>query len=92
MRIDEQQKRGLNGELELMKTTSLRDANGGWDVYEVGEWTTKEDDGNRSTEERISRRDFEGNISPVSEGNISPSGSRDCNESQSAGMNACHLY
>ena len=29
MRIDEQQKRGLNGELELMKTTSLRDANGG---------------------------------------------------------------
>jgi hypothetical protein len=66
MRIDEQQKPGINGELELVKTTSLRDANGGWQVYEVGEKTMKEDGQNRSTEERISRRDFEGNISPVS--------------------------
>jgi len=66
MRIDEQQKRGINGELKLVKTTSLRDANGGWQAYEVSERTIKEDDRNRSTEERISRRDFEGNISPVS--------------------------
>jgi hypothetical protein len=66
MRIDEQQKRRVNRELASVKTTSLRDANGGWQVYEVGEKTIKEDGQNRSTEERIARRDFEGNISPVS--------------------------
>jgi hypothetical protein len=66
MQIQEQQKRGVNGELELVKTTSLRDANGGWQVYEVSERTIMEDGQNRSTDERISRRDFEGNISPVS--------------------------
>ena len=67
MQIHEQQKRGVNGELALVKTTSLRDANGGWQVYEVGEQTIKEDGQNRSIDERISRRDFEGNVSPVSQ-------------------------
>jgi len=67
MKIDEQQKRGVNGELELVKTTSLRDANGGWQVYEVGERTIKENGQNRSTVERLSRRDYDGNVSPVSQ-------------------------
>jgi hypothetical protein len=67
MKIDEQQKRGVNGELELVKTTSLRDANGGWQVYEVGERTIKENGQNRNTVERLSRRDYDGNVSPVSQ-------------------------
>jgi hypothetical protein len=66
MRADEHRKRGSNDELEVVKTTSLRDANGGWQVYEVSERTIKAVGQDRSTEERISRRDFEGNVSPVS--------------------------
>ena len=67
MRIDEHRKRGSNGELEVVKTTSLRDANGGWQVYEVGARTIKAGSQDRSTEERISRRDYEGKVSPVSQ-------------------------
>jgi len=63
MQVREQQRRAINGQIESVKTTLLPDANGGWQVHEVGERTVKEDGQNRTTDERISRRDFEGNVS-----------------------------
>jgi hypothetical protein len=68
MQIREKQERGVNGNIEAKKTTFLPDPNGNWQIHEVGERTVKNDDGqNRITDDRVSRRDFEGNVSPVSQ-------------------------
>jgi len=67
MQIHEQQERGVNGDVQMKKTTLLPDASGGWQVYEVRERTVKGDAQDRTTEDRTSRRDFEGKVSPVSQ-------------------------
>jgi hypothetical protein len=67
MQVHEQQERGVNGDLKATKTTLLQDGNGRWQAAEIAERTVKEDGQNRSTEVRVSRRDFEGNVSPVSQ-------------------------
>jgi len=66
MQIREQQKRGLDGDMEIKKTTFLLDGNGDWQVAEVSDRTIKDDGQNRTIEDRTARRDFEGNVSPVS--------------------------
>lgn len=67
MQIDEKQEHGHGGEMKTKKTTLLPDANRGWKVEEVREQTVKGDAQNRTTDERTSRRDYEDNVSPVSE-------------------------
>jgi hypothetical protein len=67
MQIHEQQERGDNGNMEARKTTSFPDVNGNWQAYEVEERAVKEDAENRTTDNRTSRRDFEDNVSPVSQ-------------------------
>jgi hypothetical protein len=67
MQIHEQQKHGVNGDIQTKKTTLLPDASGGWQVYEVRERTVKGNAQARTTEDRASRRDFEGNVAPVSQ-------------------------
>jgi hypothetical protein len=67
MQVHEQQKHGVDGDVQTKKTTLLPDASGGWQVFEVRERTVKGDAQDRTTEDRTSRRDFEGNVSPVSQ-------------------------
>jgi hypothetical protein len=67
VRIDEQQKQDPNGNIETKKGTLLPDGGGRWQVYEVRDQTITGDAGNRTTDERTSRRDAEGNVSPVSQ-------------------------
>jgi len=67
MQINEQQTQSPNGNTETRKETLLADTNGHWQLYEVRQQTVKGDAGNRSSEDRVYRRDFEGNLSPVSE-------------------------
>jgi hypothetical protein len=67
MQINEEQRQTTNGDLERRKETSLRDIRGGWQLYEVREETVKGDDQNRTTDDRLFRRDYVGNVSPVSE-------------------------
>ena len=67
MQINEKQRQTTNGNLETRKETSLPDIKGGWQLYEVREQTVKGDDQNRTTDDRLFRRDYVGNISPVFE-------------------------
>src|SRR5207247_10944830 len=67
MQTHEQQERGNDGNVQVKKTTSFPDVNGNWQAYEVEERTAKVDGQNRTTDNRTSRRDFEDNISPVSQ-------------------------
>jgi hypothetical protein len=71
MQVNEQEEHGANGETYetymKKKTTLLPDANGNWQVYESQQKTVEGDAQNRNSEDRISRRDFEGNVSPVSQ-------------------------
>jgi hypothetical protein len=67
MQINEQQKQGPNGTIETKKETLFPDLNGRWYTYEVREQTVNGDTEERITDERLSRRDFVGNVSPVSE-------------------------
>ncbi len=55
----ELQKRSADHSLEEKKTTLLPDGNGNWKVGEVKEKTIQEDGKNRTTEERVSRPDFD---------------------------------
>jgi hypothetical protein len=50
----------------VKKTTLLPDGNGKWEVGEVKQKTIKEDDKNRTSEERVSRPNSEGGLSEVS--------------------------
>jgi hypothetical protein len=67
MQTHEQQECGADGSMEVKTITSFPDVNGDWQAYEVKERTVKEDTQNRTTDTRTSRRDFEDNISPVSQ-------------------------
>jgi len=67
MKIDEQQNQGSDGKIETKKKTLLPDGSGRWQVYEVRDQTMTGDAGNRTSDERTSRRDAEGNVSPVSQ-------------------------
>ena len=67
MQINEQEKQGPNGTIETKKETLFPDLSGRWYTYELREQTVKGDPQDRITDERLSRRDFVGNVSPVSE-------------------------
>ena len=66
VQAQELQKRSDDHRLEVKKTMLLPDGNGNWKVGEVKETTIKEDDKNRTTEERISRPDSEGRLAEFS--------------------------
>jgi len=67
MQINEQRSHSPNGNTETKKETLFPDMKGGWQVYEVREQTAKGDAQNRTTDDRVSRHDFQGNVSVVSE-------------------------
>jgi len=67
MQINEQQKQSPSGTIETRKETLFPDLSGRWYTYEVREQTVKGDSQERITDEHLSRRDFVGNVSPVSE-------------------------
>jgi|SRR5580658_3785966 hypothetical protein len=66
MKMQERRERGANDTVVSQKTTLLPDSNGNWQTGEVRETTTRQDGGNRSTEERVSRPDPDGKLSEVS--------------------------
>ena len=66
MRMNEKDELSSGRATYMKKTTLLPDANGNWQVYESQEKTIEGGTQNQTTEDRISRRDFEGNVSPVS--------------------------
>ena len=61
----ELQKRSDDHTIEVMKKTLLPDGNGNWKVDELTEKTVQGNDGNRTTEERMSRPDAEGRLSEI---------------------------
>jgi hypothetical protein len=63
---DETEKRNADHSVEAKKTTLVPDGNGSWQVGEVKEKTIKEDGKNRTSEERTSRSDVNGQLSEVS--------------------------
>ena len=67
MQVNEKEEHSAGGETYVKKTTLLPDANGNWQVYESQETTIGGNAQNRTSEDRLSQRDFEGNISPVSQ-------------------------
>jgi hypothetical protein len=67
MQINEQQRQSSNGTIETKKEMLFPDLNGRWETYDLREQRVKGDAQERITDERLSRRDFEGNVSPVSE-------------------------
>ena len=67
MQVNEQQTKASDGSLDSRKTTLLPDANGGWQVYEVRNQKVEGTAQDQTTEVTTSRRDFEGNVSPVSQ-------------------------
>ena len=66
LKTDELRRRNGNDTIESTKTTLLTDGAGNWQVSEIQRSTTKQEANNRSTEERIFRRDGEEKLSEVS--------------------------
>ncbi len=66
LQTDELQERGAHGSVVPKKTSILPDSNEGWQVWEIRESTIKGDDSNRTSENRVSRRDPDGRLSPFS--------------------------
>jgi len=66
MKVEERRKRGADQMVESQKITLLPDGAGNWQVAEIRQATTKQEDKNRSTEELISRPDAEGKLGEVS--------------------------
>src|ERR1700674_190511 len=68
MKVQERRQRGANDTVESQKTTLLPDGAGNWQVSEIRRATSRQEgkSKDRSTEERISRRDSEGNLGEVS--------------------------
>ncbi len=64
MQMHERQKRNGNM-VEIQNTTLLPDGAGKWQVGEIRKSTNKAEGTNRSTDERVSRTDFEGNLAEV---------------------------
>jgi len=67
MQVNEQQKQSSNGTIKTKKETLFPELSGRWQTYEVHEQTVRGDDQNRTTDDRLFRRDYVGNISAVSE-------------------------
>jgi len=67
MQINEQQRNGAGGNMEVKKETLFPDTNGAWQLYEIREQSVKGDAQIRTIKDRVSRRDFQGNVSPASE-------------------------
>lgn len=63
---NELQKRSADGSVDVKNATMLPDGNGGWHVAETTESTIREDGKNRSIEDRVSRRDYDGRLSQFS--------------------------
>jgi hypothetical protein len=66
MKVEERRKRGADQMVESQKITLLPDGAGNWQVAEIRQATTRQEDKNRSTEELISRPDAEGKLGEVS--------------------------
>jgi hypothetical protein len=66
LQTQELQKRSADHMVEVKKTLLEPDSSGNWQVAEVKESTSKEDNKNRTSEERISRPDSDGGLSEVS--------------------------
>lgn len=66
MKVQERRQRAANDTVESQKTTLLPDGAGNWQVSEIRQATTTQESTNRSSEERISRRDSEGKLAEVS--------------------------
>jgi hypothetical protein len=64
MQILEHQKRSGNT-VEIQKTTQLPDGAGSWQVGEVRHTTIKDEGKTRSSEDRVSRPDLEGNLGEI---------------------------
>ena len=67
MQVNEQQRRSQRGDVAVKTETLLADGNGRWGIYEIRERTETNDANNRTIDDHVSRRDYRGNISPVSE-------------------------
>jgi len=68
MKVQERRQRGANDTVESQKTTLLPDGAGNWQVSEIRRAASRQEgkSRDRSTEERISRRDSEGKLGEVS--------------------------
>jgi hypothetical protein len=66
LQTQELQKRSADHRVEVKKRLLQPNSTGEWEVAEVKESTSKEDNKNRASEERISRPDSEGRLSEVS--------------------------
>src|SRR6202162_2510564 len=68
MKVQERRQRGANDAVESQKTTLVPDGAGNWQVSEIRQSTTRQEgkSKDRSTEERISRRNSEGKLGEVS--------------------------
>ncbi len=95
MKVQERRQRGANDAVESQKTTLLPDGAGNWQVREIRQATTRQEgtgkSEDRSTEERISRRDAEGKLGEVSrtlsnESESSPGDKRDTVETYSVNV------
>jgi len=66
LKTDEVRKRSANDAVEAQKTTLLSDGAGNWQVSEIRQSTIRQGTDNRTTDERILRRDAEGKLNEVS--------------------------
>lgn len=62
----EEHRNRVGNNTEYGQTTRTLDGSGNWQVTEVRRGTIQEDGKNRTTDERVSRLDYEGNLSEVS--------------------------
>jgi hypothetical protein len=65
MKVQERRERGANDTVESQKITLLPDGAGNWQVGEIRHATTRQEDKDRSSEERVSRPDSEGKVGEV---------------------------
>src|SRR6202140_5159073 len=66
MKVQERRQRGANDAVESQKTTLVPDGAGNWQVSEIRQSTTRQEGKDRSTEQRISRRNSEGKLGEAS--------------------------
>lgn len=67
MQVNEQQRTGPEGTVAIKTQTLLPDLSGRWQTYEIRDRVIERDDRGRTIDDRVSRRDYDGNVSPVSE-------------------------
>ena len=86
VKVEERREKDANGTVASQKTTLVPDGAGNWHVGEIRQAVTKREGNDRTTDERISRPDSEGNISEVShnvtkEAEIAPGEKRETTDS-----------